>query len=71
MALVRGVDQSERKQRVIRALLRLCRDELGMQVICEGIETKDERDALLANGADLLQGYFYARPAAVFPEPTW
>ncbi len=71
MALIRGVDQSERKQRVIRALLRLCRDELGMRVICEGIETSAERDTLLEQGADLLQGYFYARPAAAFPEPIW
>jgi EAL domain-containing protein (putative c-di-GMP-specific phosphodiesterase class I) len=71
MALVRGVDQSQRKQRVIHALLHLCRDELGMKVICEGIETKAERDTLIELGADLLQGYFFARPAPAFPEPTW
>ena len=33
-----------------------------MSVICEGIETHEERDTLLTLECDLLQGYLFARP---------
>ncbi len=46
----------------------LCAD-LGMQVISEGVETIEERDALVALGADLLQGYLFARPSEEVSEP--
>ena len=37
---------------------------LGMETICEGIET-DEQVVLLKNlGCDMAQGYHYARPMA-------
>jgi EAL domain-containing protein (putative c-di-GMP-specific phosphodiesterase class I) len=42
-----------------------------MQVICEGIETTAERDALLALGCTDLQGYLFAKPGRVFPPPQW
>jgi len=36
--------------------------KLGMQVIAEGIETKEQRDLLTAAGCDYGQGYLYSRP---------
>jgi diguanylate cyclase (GGDEF)-like protein/PAS domain S-box-containing protein len=35
---------------------------LGMKVIAEGIETKQQRDALAAAGCDFAQGYLYSKP---------
>lgn len=35
---------------------------LGMSVVIEGIENKEEHDLLLGLGCTLGQGYFYARP---------
>ncbi|MEH6624834.1 MAG: EAL domain-containing protein [Motiliproteus sp.] len=35
---------------------------LGLQTVAEGIETAAQRDHLIAEGCDLVQGYFYARP---------
>jgi EAL domain-containing protein (putative c-di-GMP-specific phosphodiesterase class I) len=35
---------------------------LGLRVIAEGVETKDQRDAVQAIGCDSAQGYFYDRP---------
>lgn len=67
-SLVEGIDQNPTKQRVVKAMLALCGD-LGMQVICEGVETAAERDALVALDADLLQGYLFGRPAANFNDP--
>ena len=50
MSLIRGVDASPKKRSVVSAMIRLCTQELGMQVISEGIETSAERDALAAEG---------------------
>jgi len=66
MSLIRGVDTSTRKQSVIRSMLALCERDLLMRVICEGVETAAERDALASLGCDLLQGYVFARPSKEF-----
>lgn len=70
MSLVRDVHVLPVKQRIIRSMRELC-SELGIMVVMEGIETALERDALLALGSDLLQGYLFARPGPPFPEPRW
>lgn len=67
-SLVEGIDENPTKQRVVRAMLQLCED-LQMQAICEGIEKASERDALVAMGADLLQGYLFGLPAPHFDDP--
>jgi diguanylate cyclase (GGDEF)-like protein/PAS domain S-box-containing protein len=36
---------------------------LGLQTVAEGVETTAQRDALLALGCDLGQGYLFGRPA--------
>ena len=35
---------------------------LNLEVITEGVETKVQRDFLIENGCENIQGYFYARP---------
>ncbi|WP_397457245.1 EAL domain-containing protein, partial [Pseudomonas versuta] len=35
---------------------------LDITIVAEGIETSEERDALLGLGVDLMQGYLFARP---------
>jgi EAL domain-containing protein (putative c-di-GMP-specific phosphodiesterase class I) len=73
MSIIRDVDRSLTKQRVIRSVLHLALD-LGSTVICEGVETVRERDALAALGCDWLQGYLFARPSRGFasvPDETY
>jgi EAL domain-containing protein (putative c-di-GMP-specific phosphodiesterase class I) len=70
MSIVRRVDQSATKQKLIGSIVSLCRD-LDIHLIAEGIETKAERDTILALGGDLFQGYLFARPAKPFPTPDW
>jgi EAL domain-containing protein (putative c-di-GMP-specific phosphodiesterase class I) len=65
MSLVRNIDQSPCAQHIVRSTVMLCR-ELDSRVIAEGVETAGERDALLALGCDLLQGYLLARPSPPF-----
>jgi EAL domain-containing protein (putative c-di-GMP-specific phosphodiesterase class I) len=66
MSLVRGVHLQPTKQTLVRTMITMCR-ELGMQVVAEGIETPEERDAIVEAGCDLLQGYLFAKPGLPFP----
>jgi EAL domain-containing protein (putative c-di-GMP-specific phosphodiesterase class I) len=65
MSLVRGVDVDPVRQQVIRSITHLC-SEMGMAVVCEGVQAPAERDTLRACGCDLLQGYLFGRPAFDF-----
>jgi EAL domain-containing protein (putative c-di-GMP-specific phosphodiesterase class I)/DNA-binding NarL/FixJ family response regulator len=69
MSLVRGIDRSTTKQKVVGSMIRVCLD-LGVAVVGEGVERVEERDALLELGCDLLQGFLFGRPEAVFAKPT-
>jgi EAL domain-containing protein (putative c-di-GMP-specific phosphodiesterase class I) len=61
MSLIRGVDRSPMKQKLLASIVALCQ-ELGIQMIAEGIETDAERETLIRLGGDLCQGYLFARP---------
>jgi EAL domain-containing protein (putative c-di-GMP-specific phosphodiesterase class I) len=65
MSLVRGVDTSHTKQQLVASMCRVCED-LGMQVVTEGVETAAECEALVALGCDALQGYLFGRPQRGF-----
>ncbi len=70
LSLVRGVDQSATKKRLIRSMTSLCKD-LSIVTVAEGIETPEERDTVVLLGCDLLQGYLFARPGRPFPTFAW
>jgi len=62
MELIRGVDRDQVKQKIVKSMLNLMSD-LGIQTICEGVETQDELQTLEDMGVTLIQGYVMARPA--------
>jgi EAL domain-containing protein (putative c-di-GMP-specific phosphodiesterase class I) len=72
LALVRDVHQKRISQQVVKAILDMG-EGLGAQVIAEGIQARDEAEALQDLGVTWGQGYFYARPvdpyAAIPAEP--
>src|SRR5262245_51419225 len=61
MGLVRDVHQKPASQQVVKAILDLS-EGVGATVIAEGIQSKQESDALLEIGVRYGQGYFYSRP---------
>jgi EAL domain-containing protein (putative c-di-GMP-specific phosphodiesterase class I) len=69
MSLVRGIDGSAVKQKLVRSIIALC-TELGIQLVAEGIETHAERDTVVNLGGDLCQGYLFAKPGRGFPNPV-
>ena len=68
MSLVRGVDSSPTRRKVISSMTALFAD-MEMRVVAEGVETKAERDCLLELGVDLFQGYLFAKPNREFVQP--
>lgn len=62
MDLIRNVDTNRSRQAIVRNLVHLC-EEMGIQVVAEGIETPAERDFLFDVGIRLMQGYLFAKPA--------
>ncbi|HEU5072608.1 MAG TPA: EAL domain-containing protein [Polyangiaceae bacterium] len=70
MCLVRDVHQNATKQRLVRSMTQVCSD-MGLLVVAEGVETPQERDALVELGCDLLQGYLFGRPQRELLQPVW
>ncbi len=62
MELIRGIDRSPTKAKVVQSMTALCR-ELGILTVAEGIETAAELQRAVELGCDLLQGYHIGRPA--------
>ena len=61
-ALVAGCDGHALRREILTAMAGLCRSA-GVQLVAEGIETAGELAAVRAAGIDLVQGFFFARPA--------
>jgi EAL domain-containing protein (putative c-di-GMP-specific phosphodiesterase class I)/CheY-like chemotaxis protein len=70
MSLVRGMHEHPKKRVLVRTMIAMCK-ELGMQVVGEGVETVQERDALAEEGCTLMQGYLFAKPGEAFPSVRW
>jgi EAL domain-containing protein (putative c-di-GMP-specific phosphodiesterase class I) len=68
--LVQDLHRRPRKQKVVSIVVRLCQ-ELGAEVVAEGIETRDELSAVRDCGAQYGQGYLLGRPSFPAPPITW
>lgn len=54
----------ERSRAIIRTIISLSK-QLGMLVITEGVETREQVDFLTEIGCDVFQGYYFAKPMPV------
>jgi len=62
-SFVLQLDANAAGSKIVAAVIALAH-QLGMDVIAEGLETKQQIDALQALGADLGQGFHFSRPLA-------
>jgi diguanylate cyclase (GGDEF)-like protein/PAS domain S-box-containing protein len=61
-SFVRGcTENGDINPAIITAIVALAK-ALGMETVAEGVEAMDELDLVRERGADLVQGYIYARP---------
>ena len=71
LKLVRGIDGSGPRQAIVRAVIQAC-DDLGIEVIAEGVETRGEYAWFSDRGVRLFQGYLFGRPSfEALAEPLW
>lgn len=61
--LILHASDNSRARRILPKIIEIIHD-LGAQVVCEGIETALQHALARDAGADLLQGYYYAKPTA-------
>jgi EAL domain-containing protein (putative c-di-GMP-specific phosphodiesterase class I) len=61
-SLVHGLDENLVQQEILSTLLRLAR-RIGAEVVAEGVERKEEAEALCRAGARFGQGWLFAPPS--------
>jgi len=55
---------SERSQIIIAQVVEMAR-KLGMEIVCEGVETQEQAEFLRGISCDIAQGFLYAKPMAM------
>jgi EAL domain-containing protein (putative c-di-GMP-specific phosphodiesterase class I)/ActR/RegA family two-component response regulator len=62
--IIHGLDQDEIKRSVVRLIVSFCKENRIISV-AEGVETKEEFQAIMSLGIDAVQGYYLYRPSPV------
>ena len=60
-SFVAAMDQDSERYEIVRAIIMLAKN-LGLEVVAEGVETKEQADALKQLGCELGQGYAFSAP---------
>ena len=60
-SFVAGMLEHHRDMTIVTAVIALGH-RLGLNVVAEGVETREQFEALRANGCDEMQGYLFGRP---------
>lgn len=58
---LKNCSDSPQGRKIIRHVIAMCRD-LKMEVVTEGIESKEQIDLITRCGCSIAQGYYYAEP---------
>ena len=57
----RNVEDAERSKLIVSQTISLAK-KLGMQIVAEGIETREQVDFLANQNCDLIQGFYFSKP---------
>ena len=61
MRFMKEFDMSEKSRIMLTELIRMA-ISLGVDTVCEGVETKEQADFLREIGCTMMQGYYFCRP---------
>jgi diguanylate cyclase (GGDEF)-like protein/PAS domain S-box-containing protein len=61
-SFIEQLTQNDQDSAIVQSIIHLAH-QLNLEVVAEGVETLNQVSMLYEQGCDLLQGYFYARPA--------
>ncbi|MDE6797659.1 MAG: GGDEF domain-containing phosphodiesterase, partial [Ruminococcus sp.] len=65
MGFLKHTENREERSKIILAMIVSLAKSLNMEVITEGVETKEQVDFLVDFGCDVFQGYFFAKPMPI------
>ena len=69
-SLVANIDKDSELQVITSALIDLAQN-LGIDALAEGVETREEQEKLLELGCSVAQGYYHAKPMPLDDVRTW
>ena len=69
-SFVELVETDAGSREIVRVVISLARG-LGITTLAEGIETPGQRDFLLSEGCELMQGYLFGRPLPAAEVAAW
>ena len=64
MVFLQETKNKERGAKIVASVIKLSK-QLGMTVVVEGVETKEQVEMLKALDCDVYQGYYFAKPVPV------
>lgn len=64
MEFVQGIDKGKKDEAIAMVIINLAKS-LGLRVIAEGVETREQLDFLTKGVCDEVQGYYFYRPMPV------
>ncbi len=62
-SLISGIHEDKKKRHFVRDIIHFCHEN-GIMALAEGVETYEELHTVILMGADLIQGYYTAKPSA-------
>ncbi|WP_217810060.1 putative bifunctional diguanylate cyclase/phosphodiesterase [Salibaculum griseiflavum] len=69
-SLIQNVRGDDTATKIVRKIIELCND-LGLNVVAEGVEDRQTADVLLNMGCTAVQGYWISRPLSAEDLPGW
>ena len=60
-SLIEKIPSDAQDRLVVRSMIELFHS-MGMRVVAEGVETKEQKELIEQMGADYIQGYYFAKP---------
>ena len=64
MSLLRDIEVKQRNRIIVESIVNMA-TALGMSVVVEGVETKEQLKLLAAIGCRYFQGYYFSRPIPI------
>ena len=63
-SFIRNIDRNEKNRNIARVIIQMA-EQLGMQVVAEGVETSEEKAVVESLGCMRFQGYLLGRPLSL------
>ena len=60
-SMILNIVENEKSKLILKHTIAMLK-ELGMEIVIEGVETKEQVDVLAELGCDTVQGFFFGRP---------